>query len=661
MNMSISKSNWLIGFFLVILSVNGWTQMSENTLFIVNGRPVGVDEFEYIYKKNSRNTPSYHRDSLRNYLDLYIKFKLKVEEARNQKLDTIEGLKDELKRYRQELAKSYLTDKEVMNRLVKELYERKKYDVDVSHILIAAGPKASPKDTLRAYMQANSLCQMLDHGQEFSSLAHKFSADKNTAKKGGHVGYVTAKLPDGFYHLEEAIYNTKPGNIAGPVRTRVGYHLIKVHDVRPARGMIKAAHILVRKAHKGQPDPQAKAKIEKIYEELQKGAPFGMLAKKYSEDKTSNNKAGEIGWFGINKFEDAFEDAAFALKKDSTYSKPVETSIGWHIIQRLDKKDIKDLNKTVRSKLERKIREDSRFEIAQNALIEIIKMESGFKVNQAGLDRLLSTLDKSLFSYKWKAPVNTSKETLISLGGHDYTAKDILNSFKRNSAVRLSMDESTPVKEGFDRLIDAFIKEKAIKYEEAHLEEKYPDFKALMREYREGILLFEAAKRNVWDKAAQDTSGLRAFFNAHRMQYMHPEKAALTTVKLNEISEKYANKLYSRAKNKGLENALSKYRKKYSNVAKQEQLITKGDMNEKYPGLPFELRAATPLHYDSALRNASFKIITNIIPAHPKKLNEARGYILSDYQNQLDKEWVEKLRKKYPVKINEKAFDKLVH
>ncbi len=660
MKFRVSTAFLLSFLFVTALAWNSTAQMSDQTLFTVNDRPVSVGEFEYIYKKNNQKNASYNRDSLRNYLDLYIKFKLKVEEARNQKLDTIQQLKKELGVYRQELAKSYLTDKEVMNRLEKELYERKKNDIDVSHILISAGPKATPKDTLRAFMQAKSIRQMLDHGQDFSTLAHKFSADKNSAKNGGHIGYVTAKLPDGFYRLETAIYNTKPGNISGPIRSRVGYHIIKVHQIRPARGMVKAAHILIRKARKGQPDPAAKTKIEKVYDELQNGASFEALVKKYSEDKSSKRKGGDIGWFGINKFEDAFEDAAFSLKKDGDYSKPVETSIGWHIIKRLKKKKLGELDKIERSRLEREIREDSRFKIAQDALIEKIKKESGFKVNQAGLDKLQASLDKTLFSYKWKAPKAQSNETLISLGGKNYNANDILNHFKRNTSVRLSMDENTPLKEGFDKLIDAFIKEKAIKYEEAHLEEKYPDFKALMREYEEGILLFEAAQRNVWNKAAQDTAGLRKFYNAHKMHYMHPQKVVITTVNLSDISERYAEKLYKKAKKKGLDKALSKYRKKYANVRKDEKQIAENEAREAFPWIIHGKSSVSPLKYDSALRTASFQIVTDVIPAKPKTLEEAKGYILSDYQNELDKQWVEKLRKKYKVQINEKAFDNLV-
>ena len=646
--------------FVGVFAWNGMAQFSEETLFMVNNKPVTVGEFDYIYQKNNSKDAYKDKKSVRDYLDLYIKFKLKVEEAKREKIDTIKQLQSDLRMYRQDLAKSYLTDKEVMNRLVEELYNRKKSDVDVSHILIAAGPKAAPSDTMRAYLQAKSIQQMLEHGQEFASLARKFSSDKNTAKKGGHVGFVTAKLPDGFYHLETAIYNTKPGNIAGPIRTRVGYHIIKVHKIRPARGMVKAAHILIRKAHKGQPDNKAKAKIEDIYKKLKEGATFEELANTYSEDKTSNRKGGEIGWFGINKFEDAFEEAAFSLPKNGAYSKPIETSIGWHIIKRLDKRDIGKLTKSLHSKLERKIREDSRFEIAQNALIDKIKSESGFKRNDAGLDKLAQQLDKSLFSYKWKAPQVSMQETLISLGGKDYKAKDLLNYFKRNSAVRLSMDENTSVKEGLNKLVDAFIKEKAIKYEERHLEEKYPEFKALMREYQEGILLFEASLRNVWNKASEDTSGLKAFHNAHRMDYMHPEKAMLATVSLSDISEKYAKKLYKRAMKKGLENALNKYRKKFGNLDRTNKGMTREDLKKKYPSLDFKKNHATDLHYDSAVRKASFSIITGITPAHPKSLNEARGYILSDYQVELDKEWVKTLRKRYPVKINEEVFEQLV-
>ncbi len=635
-----------------------WGQLPDSVLFTVNGRPVTVGEFRYIYEKNYGDRADYHPDSIAEYLDLYIKFKLKVEEALQQRMDTLPHLVAELNKYRKQLAKSFLMDKAVFDTLVEELYNRMQWDVDVSHILIAV-PQDS-KDTARAFAKAKQIRSMLEEGASFAQLAKKFSDDKNTARKGGRVGWVTAKLPDGFYGVETAIYETPVGEIAGPVRSRVGYHILRINGRRPARGMIHAAHILVRKAKRGKPDSRAKAKIDSIYALLEAGASFEELAKKYSDDRTSRHRGGDIGWFGINKFEEPFEEAAFSLERDGAYSKPVETSIGWHIIKRLEKKDIGPLDRLMRLRLEREIREDSRFEIAKRALINKIKRDNHFILHKNAIAHLRSHLDSTLFSYRWTPPELSEDEVLMQIGDSVYTVQDFLEYLQQNTSLRLGYDMDADIGEALSEMVDAFVNEKVMEYEEAQLEKKYPAFRNLMREYREGILLFEIAKEKIWDKAAQDTAGLRAFFKKHRQRYMHPVRAEVTEVEIQDIDAKTAQKLYKRALKRGVEKALHKYRKRYKGVEKTSSLYDEEQFKRKYKGLEFKKGSATPLEYDANRRIARFAMVTKLVPPTPRELDEARGYVLSDYQNYLEEQWVKELRAKYPVEVNRKALERLI-
>jgi peptidyl-prolyl cis-trans isomerase SurA len=309
----MSQTSWI--FTLTVLFI-GWgvlwgQEVDNRTLFTVEGTPVTVDEFTYIYSKTNGEEATFSEESLQEYLDLYVKFKLKVQRAKEMRLDTIVALQEELAGYRRQLADSYLIDRAIGDQLIREAYEHTTQEVDFSHILFGVGIKADPKDTLAVYKQAVAAMRRLQQGEDFEAMARLMSMDKYSRPKGGRVGFVTAMLPAGFHKLENAIYETPIGQLAGPVRTNAGYHLLKVHARRPARGEVEAAHIVIRK--KEDNPGAAKAGIDSIYQRLQNGEPFEALARLRSEDGNTNRQNGYLGFFGINRYEKAFEDAAFGL------------------------------------------------------------------------------------------------------------------------------------------------------------------------------------------------------------------------------------------------------------------------------------------------------------------------------------------------------------
>jgi peptidyl-prolyl cis-trans isomerase SurA len=257
-----------------------FSQNADPILFELGDQQVRLSEFEYIYNKNNGQGADYSRESLEEYLDLYIRFKMKVQKARDLQMDTIDALSTELAGYRRQLASSYLTDKEVIDRLCRQLYERQKEDVHISHILIAGNDKVAELDTMEMFRKAMEVYAMLEKGVPFDTLVIKYSQDEYTKDQNGTLGYLNAKLPAGFYYVESAIYNTPVGSYSKPVRSKMGYHIIKVNEKRPARGEIEVAHIMVRKSQKGQEDAGAKAKIDRIYGQLKSGAEFEPTARR---------------------------------------------------------------------------------------------------------------------------------------------------------------------------------------------------------------------------------------------------------------------------------------------------------------------------------------------------------------------------------------------
>ncbi len=637
------------------------TASEDPVLFTVNGHPVRVSEFVYIYEKSNGDKADYSRKSLDEYLRLYKKFKLKVERARELRLDTIRALQQELEGYRRQLADSYLIDREVTEKLVREVYDRKKQDVDISHILIKIAPNAGEEAEKQAYERALQARKELLEGKSFSEVARRYSEDKSVARNEGHIGYVTAMFPKGLYQLETAAYHLPKGEVSEPIRTSMGYHILVVHDRRPARGEIEAAHILIRKPKEGD-KKNAKATIDSIYQLLLQGASFEELAKQLSEDKLSASRGGYIGFFGINRYEKSFEDAAFALEKDGDFSAPFETAVGWHIVKRISKRNLGPYADE-RARILKAIKKDPRFEEAQDALIKKIKKEANFKEFNTTLSHFADTLSEDFLSYKWKAPKEKSNEPLFSLGD-DFlvTLGDFTDFLGKSTRERIRMGRSVSVKEGVQRLYEEFVKRKVLEYEERHLADKYPDFRHLMREYEEGILLFEVTKREVWDVAPKDTAGLMAYYETIKGRYRWKERAVTSVYIIHNIEDpKLLKKIRKYIAKKPPEKVLAKFNTDPDNplIERGEKIIEKGK-NRVLNTVAWKVGAMTEPEINKKEGTAAFYKIEQILPEQPKTLDESRGFVIADYQDYLERKWVKQLEEKFPVKVNQKVFESLI-
>ena len=650
------KIIYLLVFFQVsILSA----QSDDPILFTVADNDVHLSEFKYIYEKNNADKADYSEQSVNEYLELYKKFKLKVHRARMQGLDTVKTLQSELAGYRKQLAATYLKDKEIAERLVNEVVDRYIEDREVSHIFIAAGEKAPEEEKERAWDKIVNIHNKLiqNNGAGFGLMAKSLSEDKASAKNSGYLGFYTSPLPDGFYEFENAMYTTGVGEISKPFKSKMGYHILHVSQARDARGEMEIAHILIRKKKDGM-GPDAKLKIDSIYAKLEAGDNFEELATKYSQDVKTKDKGGYLGFFGINQYELPFENAAFRLHNDNQYSRPVETKLGYHIIKRISKRDYGNKSRA-RKRIESRINNNNRFKIAEEKLLNDVKEEAGFTEDRMQLRRFVQAIGDNFYSYKWEPhSFDSKKMTLFTLAGKDHTLNDFGYYVKTNIRERLKFSKTTSISEATDILYDKYVKETVMSYEEANLESKYPDFKALMREYREGILLFEITKNEVWDKASQDSIGLSNFYEANKLKYNWPNRLKIEQVTLTGKDAKAIQSAYKYVKKKGFDKFKSKYDsdadyKVYYNPETVEYTSEEGSKFKKK-----EIGSITDLK--TANNGGSFSLITEVLPARMKSLAEARGYVIADYQDQLEKQWVDELRSSYPVALNQETLKSII-
>lgn len=654
-------------FLILLLAFSFSTALSaqkdkdDPVLFSVGETPVHLSEFKYIYSKTNGDKADFSKASLQEYLDLYTNFKLKVKKAREMKLDTISSLKQELDGYRRQLADSYLIDREVTEKLVDEAYTRTKQDVEISHIMINLAPNASPADTLVAWNKIMEAKKKLDAGDDFASVATAYSTDKSVSKNQGRIGFVTALFPNGFYNLESASYNGPLEKVQGPIRTNAGYHLLVVHSRRPARGEVEVAHIMVR-LEKFPDLIKARWAIDSIYTALQGGANFEELAKSRSQDQATAAKGGYIGFFGINRYEKAFEDAAFNLKADGDYTNPVQSAIGWHIIKRVSLKRDEPFP-VVKSRLQNQIKQDARFELARLKMIERIKKEGNFVEDRTTLNDFIASLEadtaKSFLTFKWKAPETPSTKQLFSFGNEKTSLGTFADYCAKASRKRQQMATSG-IPAVVNSLYADYLGETALKHEERLLDTKYPEFKSLMREYEEGVMLFEVTKMEVWDKASADSVGLEAFYNQHKENYKWEERAVLSQFALVEKSKDMVNQIREFSRHNGPDAVLAKFNTEEEKILSRTEKQYEKGRNEVVDKMEWKVGALSPVEISKRDKSYNFFKLEQLLPPGQKTLQDARGYVVADYQDHLEKKWLESLRKEYKVKTNEKVFNSLV-
>ena len=639
----------------LIMMGNLWSQENNKTLMTIGNEKISKAEFIRIYKKNN-TVDTKESKNIDDYLGLFVNFKLKVHDAEMQGLDTVASFKKELNSYKKQLVKPYLTDSSIDNKLIKEAYKRMHYDIHAAHILVLVAANATPKDTLIAYNKAWKIYKELKAGKNFTEEAKRYSEDKQTAPKGGDLGYFTVFQM--VYPFETAAYNTPVNEFSKPVRTRFGYHIIKVLDKRPNKGRVKVAHIMItypQGASKEQIN-QAKVKIDSIYGLLKAGNDFADLAKKYSDDKGSARKGGELNWFGTGQMIPSFEKAAFSIKNKGNYTAPIQTSYGWHIIKLIDREPIKSFDE-VKNEIRNKISKDARAQKSREAVIARLKKDYHFTYNKHALADFYKVVTDSIFFGKWyaKEAANLNK-TLFTIDGKKYSQQ----VYVKHLAQQKRKLKKEPIKVYINNDFEKFINQEIINYEITKLPEKYPEFNYLLKEYHDGILLFNLMDKKVWSKAIKDTVGLKNFYEKTKNKYLWDNRVVATIFKTkDEKTAKKLQKVLKTRQKKDLtdDEILDIINKKDSTAAtiNVKGVFTK-DKNKTLSNLDksYNLFSSNKNKAPLIIVKDDMVIeITKFLPPEPKALKDIKGLVIADYQNTLEKEWIAQLKKKYKVTINQ--------
>lgn len=628
-------------FFVLNISAQ---ESSKEVLLTINDHKITKEEFQRIYDKNKKNLSTGEVTSVEDYLDLFINFKLKVYEAEKLGLDTTPSFINEFEGYKEQLSVPYLLDEEANQNIIKEAYDRMQYEVRASHILVKLAPNALPEDTLEAYEKAMDIRRRILQGEAFETVAKGSSDDPSVKNNGGDLGYFTVFQM--IYPFENAAYNLKIGEISKPVRTRFGYHIVKVSDKREARGEVKVAHIMltVPRGTTAEEAEKKKQLINELYHKAKQGDDFADLAREYSDDKGSARKGGELPWFGTGRMVKEFEKAAFELESNGEISKPVRTSFGWHILKRLDRKEIPTFKDAVED-IKHKVGRDQRAQVARKALIEKLKGEYNFSEIEENIPVKYDTIDQVfVLKQKYLTPEANLDDVLFSFLNKDYKEKDFVKYVESKNGTRDLMPYE------YKKAYDAFIENMILETEKSRLTQKYPEYKYLLKEYYEGMLLFEITDREVWTKAVNDSVGLINYYNDHKEQYMWGErwKGSLYFCSNEKVYEKVSKIISKRSFGRKITNAdlLKQFNEEEEMLRIETGVFEKGDNKV----------------VDKLVWNEGPKVeqyVANkgeIIKPKVKKFEDCKGLVISDYQDYLDKEWIKRLKDKYNIKVNKSVL-----
>lgn len=634
-----------LGFILFVFAAAAvFSQRKNPAVLSVNGTAVYTDELAYLFRKNYTSKNDHNREKVDEYLNLYVRFKLKVTEALNRGFDTTRQFVKEFNTYRSELQKTYLHEEKLIDSLVQLTYERLKEEISASHILVAVPVDASPADTLHAWKRVTELLVRAKN-EPFHELAEKYSDDPSARNNKGKLGYFTAMQM--VYPFEVAAYKGKTGDVVGPVRTRFGYHLIKIEDRRPTRGEVEVSHIMLRNLP-DRDEKQTRNLIFEIHEQLKGGIPWEALCSQYSEDLNSKNNNCRLRPFGVGAFNQVpeFDAVAFSLQNAGDISDPFKTAYGWHIV-RLEKKIPLPSLEELKTSLRNRVIRDERMQIARELYYNRLKKRYAFGENTDLKNILLAAADTSLTRGKWRIPQALPTDgTLVTIAGKEITAQQFIQFVKINQQV-------TPLKpqdyilELYRKFTESVLDEQL----ESDLMQVKPEYRFLLKEYYEGILLFEIMEKEVWSRAAEDSAGLRQYFESNRYKYQAGERARAV--------------IYSAPSAEELRQLKNYLERQDSSAAAQwvrEKNIRKETGNFQHS----ERVALQSVPWQPGLHEAENKgmyylvHILEILKPGLLTFEEARIQVISDYQQVLEEQWLNDLKGKYPVVIHDKGRKQLI-
>ena len=629
-----------------VIAFSAFSQLKKDeVLLTVDNIKINANEFIRVYNKNLNLVQDESQKNVDEYLELYINYKLKLREAKELGFNKKDQYIKEFNKYKKQLANNYLTDNTATENLIKEAYDRVSYDVNVDHILIVLD--ANETDTTSVYNQVLGYRDRLIKENDFSNIKSQLHNGQTIHAE--ELGYFS-----GFkmvYAFENVAYNTPIGEVSMPFRTQFGYHVLKVNDKRESKGYATVAHIMVSNKQKDE-SIKPEERINEIYNLLNQGQSFESLAKQYSDDQSSAKKGGELKSFKSSQLGSVeFEDQAFALQNQGDISKPFKTAFGWHIAKLINKKPIESFD-DMKSKLEAQVKRDARSKIIDETFYNGLMKRYSIPKN-VDLSYFETILNDKVYSNEWSVPVSLDQnKILINFGDKQLTYHDFalyMDSNQKQIAKKQSFNTFV------NQLYKGYLKKRLLAYHEDNLENINPEYAAVLSEYRDGLLLFDLMQEKIWDAVKEDSIGLQKHYQENKGSYSWPKRidANVISSSSKDILEKAKLSL-----EKGIDIDSIKSELNKNNI--QNIIVSSGKFTKEDKALPegFIFKKGISEIY---IQNESYHIVLvkEVLEATEKSFNEAKGRVISEYQEVVEKNWITNLRSKYAVDVDQKTLKKV--
>lgn len=644
-----------------LLFAQSW---KSKTLITIGDKKISAKEFMDVYEKNNLKNDIIDQKDIDEYLEMYINFKLKVAEAESLKMDTLPKFIKEFDGYRNQLAKPYFSNDEITEQLIEEAYERLHWDINASHILVKCDVNAVPADTLKAYNRAMELRNRIIGGEDFHDVAEQASNDPSARDtvvnkrqyigNRGYLGYFTAFQM--VYPFETAAYNATVGEVTMPVRTDYGYHLLLVNSKTPACGIITAAHIYLAVNDKDplKNDSVVKEKAYNIYKQIDKdGKNWDAMVRKYSEDNGTKSMGGMLSPFKVNAYDPSFVDAIKQLENGGI-SEPVKSFMGYHIVRLISTKGVGTLDQE-RENIKKRVERDSRAKLSEEIVMKRIMKENHFVEYTKQKDAFIATIDTSLKTGKYVMAKGVNpKKALFKFDNKKYTIGDFAKYLEEKGTAQPFMSTAAYAY----KMYEEFLQASTFAYEDSHLEQKYPDFKMLVTEYHDGLLLFDLMDKEVWKKAEKDTAGLRSYYEDHKNDYMWGERVKTLYATVPNPDNVSVVESLINEENITLDSIRSFIKQNdLRGVTVKALLFQHGD-NADIDSIPWEPGKAIVIP-STVDKSTKIVRVTELREPQPKSLREARGLVTSAYQTELENQWLSVLREKYKPHCDAKLLLKV--
>ncbi|EMQ93973.1 Survival protein SurA precursor (Peptidyl-prolyl cis-trans isomerase SurA) [Xanthomarina gelatinilytica] len=637
---------FLIAVFSLCFFASNAQNPNDEVLFTVENDPVYVSEFIRVFNKNIDLVKDESQKDVDEYLKLFINYKLKLKEAEALGLDKKPSYLNELSSYKSQLASNYLTDSKVTDELIEEAYKRMTTEVDASHILIRLDDNPTPEDTLQAY---NKLLKLRDRVMQEGFETVKKDIHNGKTVYAEDLGYFSAfKM---VYNFETAAYNTPVGEVSMPFKTRFGYHIVWVKDKRESRGERTVAHIMISNQKKDRPHDKPESRINDIYLKLQQGEDFEALAKQFSEDQSSASKGGMLAPFTGGQLSSVeFENQAFALEHVGDISKPFETEYGWHIIKLYGKKPVASFE-DMKAELEEKVKRDSRSQLINESLLNNLKQQYQVSDATPDLSYFESILNDNYFIGKWVLPTDfKAQEPLIKIQEKQIVYEDFGQYLVKNQRRQMpKMSIKTLVVNSYH----AFLENELLQYKKERLEVENQDYANIVEEYRDGLLLFDLMETEIWNAAKKDSVGLQTYYNKHKDNYFWNQRVdAVVASSAKKTTIKKVQKLLQ--KNQTPE----QIKAALNSESEIDVIFTSGIMDAQHQSLPADFKFKTGVS-DIYKFNEGYIVanVKEVLPKETKSFEEAKGAVISDFQNHKEANWILSLEEKYQVNVNQDVLE----